>query len=134
MVFEYSLGAGGRRIDGITPSELEDMNIQLDSIMIVHGYVHGQSGSEYHFNLGLDPRLQNVSVFCDDTHRNGSDEYLAILQRMSARVHSEIDPATGQGALVASQDKKSLVDTLKGVFDEFNVPEKDRTIVVDYKV
>lgn len=130
---EYYLGEGIKRVDGIYPSDLEQRDISLHSIQCVRGYVLGQSGSEYHFTLGLDHKLQNVNVFCDDTVRNGSDEYLAILKRISSQVGSKIDPATGEGKLVIPLDKKSLIATINGIFNEFNVPDEEKSIVVDYK-
>lgn len=130
---EYELGVGVKRIDGIHPSDLEQKDILLGSIQFVRGYVHGQSGSEYHFTIGLDPKLQNVSIFCDDTILYGSDEYLAVIKRISSQIRPEIDPATGEGKLVAPRDKKSLVATLNKIFDEFNVQDKNRFVVVDYR-
>ncbi len=132
---EYKVAPGVNRVDGIDLTDLGQRdNIPVNSIQIVRGYVLGQSGSEYHFYLGLDSRLQKVGVFCDDTHRNGSDEYLSILKRISSQVGSEIDSATGEGKLVAPSDKKSLVAILNGVFGEFNVPESNRLVSVDYRI
>ena len=129
---DYQLDAETRRKDNVLLSGLDQWDLPLDSIIAVRGYVHGASGSEYHFNLGFDPRIPGVGIFCDDPN-HGSAEHLAVLQKLSVRLNTEIDPATGEGSFVKPQNKRSLVTILNGIFDDFNVPDKDKSVVIDYR-
>ncbi|MEK6886911.1 MAG: hypothetical protein AABW88_03695 [Nanoarchaeota archaeon] len=128
----FDMSPDMKRLDGIRTCDLEQRDLPLESIIAIFGYIHGESGSEYHFMLGLDPRIQGVFAYCDDSFRKGSAEYLDVLKRMSSIVNSEINPETGKGMLSVPKDKKSLVTILDGIFDEFNVSEEHKSLVIDY--
>ncbi|MDP2925789.1 MAG: hypothetical protein Q8N99_05450 [Nanoarchaeota archaeon] len=132
MPLDYQLGEGIKRIDGIMLSDFDSGDISLDSIVALRGYINAESRSEYHFMFGFDPRCPPFSVFCDDPI-HGSNEHLAVLKKLSARLNTEINPATGEGHFVKPQDKKVLTNIITGIFDDFGVPDEQRSIVVDYK-
>lgn len=133
VTLNYQLDAETKRKDGVFLSDLEQLDLPLNSIIAVRRYVHGASGSEYHFNLSFDPRIPGVGIFCDDFIHHGSPEYLAVLQKLSARLNTKINPATGEGSFVKPQDKRLLVTILNGIFDDFMMPDKDKLVVIDYR-
>ena len=130
---DYQLNAETWRKDGVLLSDLDKLDLQLNSYITVKGYVPSASGSEYHFSIDFDNRFPGIVVFCDDPINNSSPEYLAVLQKLSNRLNTKINPRNGKGDIVKPQDKSSLVAILNGIFDDFMVPDKDKSVVIDYR-
>lgn len=129
-LLDYQLNAETRRRDGVLISDLEGLEIPLDTFIVVRGYVHGATGSEYHFNLGFDNKFPGVKVTPEDTI---TPEYFTVIPRLARRIGTTINPQTGEGNFARPRDKRALVAILEGIFEEFSVEDKDKSVIIDYR-
>jgi len=95
----------------------------LSRLASVQGHVRSDD-SEYHFVLrtGKSPSL---SVFCEDSAKNGSDEYLSVEKRIRDAFALPRRPM-----FVPSQE--DISDALQSIYDDFSVPEEERVVILDY--